>query len=77
MFLRTGHHSDMVILFRIFPLNSLLFSGVDEISCDLVEGKAGIIACEHVGRTRQTFRASVSQLFERWGQLSVNNLIRH
>ena len=67
----------MVILLIILPLHDLLFSGVDEISCDLVEGKAGIIACEHVGRTRQTFRASVSQLFERWGQLSVNNLIRH
>ena len=62
MFLRTGHHSDMVILFIILPLNSLLFSGVHEISCDLVELKAGITACEHVGRTRQKFRASVSQL---------------
>ena len=53
-------NSDMVILFIILPLNSLLFSGVDEISCDLVEGKAGITACEHVCRTRQKFRASVS-----------------
>ena len=41
-------NSDMVILFIILPLNSLLFSGVDEISCDLVEGKAGVTACEHV-----------------------------
>ena len=70
-------NSDMVILFIILPLNSLLFSGVDEISCDLVEGKAGVTACEHVCRTRQKFRASVSQPFERWVQLSVNNLIRH
>ena len=41
-------NSDMVILFIILPLNSLLFSGVDEISCDLVEGKAGVTAYEHV-----------------------------
>ena len=40
--------SDMVILLIILPINSLLFSGVDEISCDLVEGKAGVTACEHV-----------------------------
>ena len=36
------------ILLIILPINSLLFSGVDEISCDLVEGKAGVTACEHV-----------------------------
>ena len=41
-------NSDMVILFIILPLNSLLFSGVDEISCDLVKGKADVTACEHV-----------------------------
>ena len=70
-------NSDMLILFIILPLNGLLFSGVDEISCDLVEGKAGVTACEHVCRTRQKFRATVSQPFERWVQLSVNNLIRH
>ena len=69
--------SVMVILLTILSLNNLLFSGVDEISCDLVELKAGITACEHVGRTRQKFRASLSQPFERWVQLSVNNLIRH
>ena len=28
-------------------------------------------------RTRQTFRTIVSHPFERWGQLSANNLIRH
>ena len=57
--------SDMVILLIILSLNNLLFSGVDEISCDLVEGKAGITAYEHVCRTRQKFRASVSQPFEK------------
>ena len=41
-------NSDTVILFIILPLNDLLFSEVDEISCDLVEGKAGVTACEHV-----------------------------
>ena len=40
--------SDMVILLIILSLNNLLFSGVDEISCDLVEGKAGVRAYEHV-----------------------------
>ena len=40
--------SDMVILLIILSLNNLLFSGVDEISCDLVEGEAGVTACEHL-----------------------------
>ena len=40
--------SDMVILLIILPINSLLFSGVDESSYDLVGGKAGVKACEHV-----------------------------
>ena len=40
--------SDMVILLIILSLNNLLFSGVDEISCDFVEGEAGVTACEHV-----------------------------
>ena len=41
-------YSYMVILLIILPLHGLLFSGVDEISCDLVEGKAGVRAYEHV-----------------------------
>ena len=41
-------YSDMVILLIILPQHGLLFSGVDEISCYLVEGKAGVTACEHV-----------------------------
>ena len=40
--------SDMVILLIILPIKSLLFSGVDESSYDLVGGKAGVKACEHV-----------------------------
>ena len=38
----------MVILLIILPINSLLFSGVDESSYDRVGGKAGVKACEHV-----------------------------
>ena len=41
-------YSGMVMLLIILPLHGLLFSGVDEISCDLVEGKAGVRAYEHV-----------------------------
>ena len=41
-------YSYMVILLIILPLHGLPFSGVDEISCDLVEGKAGVRAYEHV-----------------------------
>ena len=70
-------NSDMVILFIILPLNSLLFSGVDEISCDLWKVRQVLQRVNMcVEQDRSLGLLCHIHPFERWVQLSVNNLIR-